>query len=279
MAHKTYKPITPGRRGMTANDYSFLAANQPEKSLVGPKKRASGRNNRGRITMRHRGGGHKRKLRRIDFKRRKLDIAAKVNSIEYDPNRSAHIALLHYLDGAKAYILWPVDLKVGDTVVASEQADIKPGNHLPLKRIPHGTAIHNLEIKLGKGGQLIRAGGSSGQIIAKEGKYVQVRLPSGEVRKVHRNCWATVGQVGNTEQENIKIGKAGRTRWKGRRPAVRGVAMNPVDHPHGGGEGRAGQGNPHPVTPWGQPTKGHKTRKNQRTDKFIVRRRKTKKSR
>lgn len=279
MAHKTYKPRTPGRRGMTANDYSFLADNQPEKNLVGPKKRASGRNNRGRITMRHRGGGHKRKLRRIDFKRRKVDVAAKVKSIEYDPNRSAHIALLHYLDGAKAYILWPVDLKVGDTVVASEQADIKPGNHLPLNRIPHGTAIHNLEIKLGKGGQLIRAGGSSGQIIAKEGKYVQVRLPSGEVRKVHRNCWATVGQVGNTEHENIKIGKAGRTRWKGRRPSVRGVAMNPVDHPHGGGEGRAGQGNPHPVTPWGQPTKGHKTRKNQRTDKFIVRRRKTKKSR
>jgi len=279
MAHKTYKPNTPGRRGMTANDYGFLAENRPEKSLVGPKKRSSGRNNRGRITMRHRGGGHKRKLRKIDFKRRKLNISAKVKSIEYDPNRSAHIALLHYIDGVKAYILWPVDLRVGDTVVASEQADIKPGNHLPLKRIPHGTAIHNLEIKLGKGGQLIRAGGSSGQIIAKEGKYVQVRLPSGEVRKVHRDCWATVGQVGNIDQENVKIGKAGRTRWMGRRPSVRGVAMNPVDHPHGGGEGRAGQGNPHPVTPWGRPTKGHKTRKNRRTDKYIVRRRKTKKSR
>jgi large subunit ribosomal protein L2 len=279
MAHKTYNPITPGRRGMMAHDFSFLADNQPEKTLVSPKRRSNGRNNRGRITMRHRGGGHKRKLRKIDFKRRKVDVAAKVKSIEYDPNRSAHIALLHYIDGEKAYILWPVDLKVGDTVVASEQADIKPGNHLPLKQIPHGTTIHNLEIKLGKGGQLIRSGGSSGQIVAKEGKYIQVRLPSGEVRKVHRDCWATVGQVGNIEHENITVGKAGRTRWKGRRPTVRGVAMNPVDHPHGGGEGRAGQGNPHPVSPWGQPTKGYKTRRNRRTDKFIVRRRKSKKSR
>ncbi|MBW1810956.1 MAG: 50S ribosomal protein L2 [Deltaproteobacteria bacterium] len=277
MGIKIYKPTTPGRRKMTANDFAPLTKkSKPEKSLTSPKKRSSGRNNLGRITVRHRGGGHKRNLRKIDFKRRKLDIQALVKAVQYDPNRSAHIALLHYEDGVKAYILWPVNLSVGDSVVASEQADIRPGNHLPLRNMPLGTAIHNLEIKLGKGGQLIRAGGSSGQLIAKEGKYAQVRLPSGEVRKIHQNCWATVGQVGNIDHENIKIGKAGRTRWMGRRPSVRGVAMNPVDHPHGGGEGRAGQGNPHPVTPWGVPTKGYKTRKSSRTNKFIVRRRKSK---
>jgi len=276
MGIKKYKPRTPGRRGMTANDYQPLTKREPEKKLTAPKKRSSGRNNLGRITVRHRGGGHKRKLRRVDFKRKKLDIEAKVAAIEYDPNRSAHLALLHYIDGEKAYILWPVDLQVGDRVVSSEQADIRPGNHLPLRVIPLGTAIHNLEIKLGRGGQLIRAGGSSGQLVAKEGRYAQVRLPSGEVRKVHIDCWATVGQIGNIDQENIKHGKAGKTRWLGRRPSVRGVAMNPVDHPHGGGEGRAGQGNPHPVSPWGWPTKGHKTRKTTRTDKFIVHRRKRK---
>ena len=276
MGIKKYKPMTPGRRGMTANDYQPLTKREPEKKLTAPKKRSSGRNNLGRITVRHRGGGHKRKLRRVDFKRKKLDIEAKVAAIEYDPNRSAHLALLHYIDGEKAYILWPVDLQVGDRVVSSEQADIRPGNHLPLRVIPLGTAIHNLEIKLGRGGQLIRAGGSSGQLVAKEGRYAQVRLPSGEVRKVHIDCWATVGQIGNIDQENIKHGKAGKTRWLGRRPSVRGVAMNPVDHPHGGGEGRAGQGNPHPVSPWGWPTKGHKTRKTTRTDKFIVHRRKRK---
>ncbi len=275
MGIKVYKPTTAGRRNMTANDFAELQGPQePVKSLLKAKKRGSGRNNKGRITVRHRGGGHKRKIRLVDFKRRKRDIEARVKAIQYDPNRSAHLALLHYVDGEKAYILWPVGLKVGDTVVASESADIKPGNHLPLRSIPLGTAIHNLEIKLGKGGQLIRAGGSSGQLLAKEGDYAQVRLPSGEVRKVNLDCWATIGQVGNIEHENMKIGKAGRTRWMGRRPHVRGAAMNPVDHPHGGGEGRAGQGNPHPVSPWGWHTKGHKTRKNRRTDRFIVRRRK-----
>ncbi len=277
MGIKVYKPLTPGRRKMTGNDFAPLTKDSKvEKKLTSPKKRSSGRNNLGRITVRRRGGGHKRRLRLVDFKRRKLDIEAKVKAIQYDPNRSAHIALLHYIDGVKAYILWPVSLEVGDTVLASEQADIKPGNHLPLKNIPLGTAIHNLEIQIGRGGQLIRSGGSSGQLIAKEGKYAQVRLPSGEVRKVHKSCWATVGQVGNIDHENIKIGKAGRNRWLGHRPSVRGVVMNPVDHPHGGGEGRAGQGNPHPVSPWGWPTKGYKTRKNRRTDKYIVRRRKKK---
>jgi large subunit ribosomal protein L2 len=271
MGIKKYKPMTNGRRNMTSNDFEPITKREPERNLTAPKKRCSGRNNKGRITVRRRGGGHKRRLRKVDFRRRKIDVPAKVKSIEYDPNRSAHLALLHYVDGDKAYILWPVDLKVGDTVVNSLTADIQPGNHLPLHAIPLGTAIHNVELKLGKGGQMIRSAGSSGQLMAKEGKHVLVRLPSGELRKVHRECWATVGQVGNINHENIKIGKAGRNRWLGRRPSVRGVAMNPVDHPHGGGEGRSGQGNPHPVTPWGVPTKGHKTRKNTRTDKYIVR--------
>ncbi len=274
MGIKKYRPKTPGHRSMTTNDFAPISKRKPEKKLTFSKKRGSGRNNLGRITVRHRGSGHKRKHRIVDFKRKKLDIVAKVSAIEYDPNRSAHLALLHYIDGEKAYILWPLGLKVGDRVEASLQADIKPGNHLPLKNIPLGTEIHNLELRLGKGGQLIRAGGSSGQLIAKEGTYAQVRLPSGEVRKVHRDCWATIGQIGNIDHENITIGKAGRTRWMGRRPTVRGVAMNPVDHPHGGGEGRAGQGNPHPVSPWGWQTKGHKTRKTNRTGKYIVRRRK-----
>lgn len=273
MGIKKYNPTTNGRRNMTGNDYAEVSKRKPERKLTKSKKRSSGRNNQGRITVRHRGGGHKRRLRIVDFRRTKHEVPAKVNAIEYDPNRSAHLALLHYVDGEKAYILWPVDLKVGDMVVTSPTADIQPGNHLPLHAIPLGTAIHNVEMRQGKGGQLIRSAGSSGQLMAKEGKHVLIRLPSGELRKVHRECWATIGQVGNIKHENIKIGKAGRSRWLGRRPAVRGVAMNPVDHPHGGGEGRAGQGNPHPVTPWGVPTKGHKTRKNKRTNKWIVRRR------
>ena len=273
MGIKVFKPTTPGHRDMTANDYEVITKRKPERSLTKSKKRGSGRNNQGRITVRRRGGGHKRKLRKVDFRRLKIDVPAKVSAIEYDPNRSAHLALLHYVDGEKSYILWPNNLKVGDTVISSITADIQPGNHLPLHAIPLGTAIHNIELKKGKGGQLIRSAGSSGQLMAKEGSYVLIRLPSGELRKIHRECSATIGQIGNLKHENIKYGKAGRTRWMGRRPAVRGVAMNPVDHPHGGGEGRAGQGNPHPVTPWGVPTKGHKTRKNPRTDKWIVRRR------
>ena len=273
MGIKKYKAMTNGQRGKTGSDYNEITKREPERKLTKAKKRSSGRNNHGRITVRRRGGGCKRKLRQVDFRRTKREVAAKVKAIEYDPNRSAHLALLHYVDGEKAYILWPAQLKVGDSVVSSESADIQPGNHLPLYSIPLGTAIHNVEIKQGKGGQMIRSAGSSGQLMAKEGSHVLVRLPSGELRKVHRQCWATIGQIGNINHENIKLGKAGRKRWLGRRPAVRGVAMNPVDHPHGGGEGRAGQGNPHPVTPWGVPTKGHKTRKNPRTDKWIVRRR------
>ncbi len=273
MGIKIYKPMTPGRRKMTTNDFEAITKRKPERKLTRAKKRSSGRNNQGRITVRRRGGGHKRKLRRVDFRRAKHDVPAKVKSVEYDPNRSAHLALLHYVDGEKAYILWPLGLKLGDTVISSAAADIQPGNHLPLHVIPQGTAIHNVEVKIGKGGQMIRSAGSAGQLMAKEGNYVLVRLPSGELRKIHRECRATIGQVGNIIHENIKQGKAGRNRWRGRRPSVRGVAMNPVDHPHGGGEGRAGQGNPHPVTPWGVPTKGHKTRKNVRTDKWIVRRR------
>ncbi len=261
---------------MTVNDYTVLTKKRPEKQLTVAKRRNNGRNNQGRITVRHHGGGHKRKLRLIDFRREKLNVPARVAAIEYEPNRSAFIALLHYIDGVKSYILWPVDLKIGDMVIASETADIRAGNHLPLNSIPLGTAIHNIEIKRGKGGQLIRSAGSAGQLMAKEGPHVQIRLPSGEVRKVNRECWATIGQVGNIEYENITIGKAGRTRWRGIRPTVRGVAQNPVDHPHGGGEGRAGQGNPHPVSPWGWKTKGYKTRKNRRTDKWIVRRRNAK---
>jgi large subunit ribosomal protein L2 len=276
MGIKTYKPTSPGRRHMTVNDYTLLTEKRPEKQLTVAKRRNNGRNSQGRITVRHHGGGHKRKLRLIDFKRQKINVPARVAAIEYDPNRTSFIALLHYIDGVKSYILCPVDLKIGDMVIASETADIRAGNHLPLTSIPLGTAIHNIEIKRGKGGQLIRSAGSAGQLMAKEGPYVQIRLPSGEVRKVNRECWATIGQVGNIEYENIVIGKAGRTRWRGIRPTVRGVAQNPVDHPHGGGEGRAGQGNPHPVSPWGWKTKGYKTRKNRRTDKWIVRRRNAK---
>lgn len=273
MAIKKFKPTSPGRRNMTSSSFEEITTSTPEKSLVAPLKRSGGRNNYGRITKRHTGGGHKRKYRIIDFKRDKKDIPAKVVSIEYDPNRSSRIALLNYADGEKRYIIAPLGISVGDTLVASEQADIKPGNALMIRSIPLGTWVHNVELRVGKGGQLARSAGTYAMIAAKEGKYAQLRLPSGEVRLVLQNCCATVGQVGNPEHENIQIGKAGRNRWLGKRPQSRGVAMNPVDHPHGGGEGKSSGGR-HPVTPWGIPTKGYKTRTNKRTDKFIIRRRK-----
>jgi len=272
MAIVKYKPTSPGRRSQTCSDFAEITKETPEKGLLRPLKRSGGRNSYGRITSRHIGGGHKRRYRVIDFKRDKSDVPAKVFSIEYDPNRTSRIALLHYLDGDKRYILAPAKLAVGDKVVSSERADIKPGNAIPLKNIPLGSLVHNLELKVGKGGQLIRSAGSYGQLMAKEGNYAQVRLPSGEVRKIFISCRATIGQVGNIESENISIGKAGRSRWYGKRPKVRGVAMNPVDHPMGGGEGRSSGGR-HPCTPWGIPTKGHKTRTNKRTDKYIVKRR------
>jgi len=271
MAIKKFKPTSPGRRHMTASTFEEITTSTPEKSLLAPLKRSFGRNSYGRITSRHTGGGHKRKFRLIDFKRDKKQIPAKVVSVEYDPNRSARIALLSYADGEKRYILSPVGLTVGDVVLASDQADIKPGNALTIRAIPLGTWVHNVELKVGKGGQLARSAGTYAMIAAKEGKYAQLRLPSGEVRLVLQECCATIGQVGNTDHENVKIGKAGRNRWLGKRPQSRGVAMNPVDHPHGGGEGKSSGGR-HPVTPWGVPTKGYKTRVNKRTDRFIVRR-------
>ena len=274
MAVRKYKPTSPGRRFQTVSTFEEITTTRPEPSLIKPLKKTGGRNNLGRITSRHRGGGHKRFYRIIDFKRDKLSVPAKVATIEYDPNRSARIALLHYLDGEKRYILAPEGLKVGDRVVASAEADIQVGNALPLKHIPPGTPIHNIELKLGKGGQIVRSAGTSAVIMAKEGNYAQVRLPSGEVRLVHVECMATIGAVGNADHGNIVIGKAGRARWLGRRPKVRGVAMNPVDHPHGGGEGKTSGGR-HPVSPWGIPTKGYKTRKKRNpSDKYIVRRRK-----
>ena len=257
---------------MTCSTFEEITTAKPEKSLLLPRKKTGGRNAYGRITSRHIGGGHKRKLRVIDFRRDKLDVPAKVASVEYDPNRSSRIALLHYRDGEKRYILAPVGLGVGDVVVSGERADMKPGNALPLKNIPTGSLIHNVELKVGKGGQLIRSAGSYGQLMAKEGGYAQIRMPSGEVRKVLLACRATIGQVGNIEHENVSVGKAGRTRWLGMRPKVRGVAMNPVDHPLGGGEGKTSGGR-HPCTPWGVPTKGYKTRKNKVTDKYIVKKR------
>lgn len=272
MAIRKYKPTSPGRRFQSASTFEEITKARPENSLLRPLSRTGGRNNNGRITSRHIGGRHKRRLRVIDFRREKMDVPAKVASVEYDPNRSSRIALLHYLDGEKRYILAPVDIEVGDMVVSSENAEIKPGNTTALKNIPLGTHIHNLELKIGKGGQMIRSAGSYGQVMAKEGKYGQVRLPSGEVRKILLECKATIGQVGNIDHENISVGKAGRARWVGRRPKVRGVAMNPVDHPHGGGEGKSSGGR-HPVTPWGVPTKGHKTRKNRSSAKYIVKRR------
>ena len=275
MAIKEFKPTSPGRRSMTVSTFEDLSKVEPEKSLLVRIPSTGGRNNRGKITNRHQGGGHKRIYRLIDFKREKWDIPSKVASIEYDPNRSARIALLHYRDGEKRYILAPVGLKVGDPVLSGQNnIDIKPGNAMPLKAIPLGSTIHNIELKVGKGGQLVRSAGGSAQLMAKEGKYVQIRLGSGEVRLVQAECFATIGQVGNLDHENVVIGKAGRSRWMGIRPRVRGVAMNPVDHPHGGGEGKSGQGNPHPVSPWGMLTKGYKTRRRKLTTPFIVKRRK-----
>jgi large subunit ribosomal protein L2 len=276
MGIKKFRPLTPTLRYRTVSDFSGIAKKAPEKSLLEPLSKSGGRNNNGRITMRRRGGGHKRRYRVIDFRRKKLDIPAKVAAIEYDPNRSARIALLHYVDGEKSYILAPNELKVGDTVLAGSAVDIKPGNALPLERIPLGSMVHNVEMVPGKGGQLARSAGSFAQLMAREGALATLKLPSGEMRMVPKNCYATVGQVGNLDHEIIVWGKAGRSRWLGHRPKVRGVAMNPIDHPLGGGEGKSSGGR-HPCTPWGTPTKGYKTRrKHKLSDKYIVRRREKK---
>jgi large subunit ribosomal protein L2 len=272
MAIRKFNPTSPGRRGMSMRDYRELTDKAPEKKLTSPLTKKGGRNNTGRITLRRRGGGHKRRYRAVDFKRNKVGVPGKVAAIEYDPNRSTDIALIHYADGEKAYILRPDKLEIGDEVISSSQADIKAGNCLRLKYIPVGTIVHNIEIKPEKGGQMVRSAGVGAQLQAREGKYALVKLPSGEVRKVHVECRATIGRLGNSDHSNLKLGKAGRARNLGRRPKVRGVAMNPVDHPHGGGEGRTSGGR-HPVTPWGVPTKGKRTRKNKRSDKFIVKRR------
>ena len=277
MAIKKYGPTTPGRRGMTVTDYSVLSKVAPERSLLEPMKKHSGRNNTGRITVRHQGGGNRTKYRVIDFKRQKTDIPATVKTLEYDPNRSAFIALVEYTDGVKSYIIAPDGLKVGDVVVSSKSADIKPGNCLPFENIPVGTIIHNIELYPGRGAQLVRSAGAYAQLMAKEGSNAQIRMPSGEVRIVRTNCTACIGQVGNLEHENIQIGKAGRKRHMGWRPTVRGSVMNPCDHPHGGGEGKSPVGRPGPVTPWGKPALGYKTRKKKNpTDKFIVKRRNVK---
>ncbi|MBE0685839.1 MAG: 50S ribosomal protein L2 [Anaerolineaceae bacterium] len=273
MAIKIYKPVTPGQRDMTGYSFEEITKSKPERSLIVIRKAHSGRNSYGRITVRHRGGGHKRYIRLIDFKRDKRNIPANVSAIEYDPNRTARIALLTYVDGEKRYILAPVGLKVGDTVVSGSEADIRPGNSLPISRIPLGTMIHNVELQVGRGGQMVRSAGTAAQLLAKEGDFAQVRLPSGEVRLVRQICYATVGQVGNLDHKNIKLGKAGRKRHLGIRPSVRGTAMSPRDHPHGGGEGRSPVGMPGPKTPWGKPTLGYKTRRNKTTNKYIVRRR------
>lgn len=274
MAIKKFSSTTPGRRFMTTLTFEEITKTKPEKSLTRRKTKSGGRNKSGRITVRHRGGGTKRKYRQIDFKRDKDGIPARVAAIEYDPNRTANIALLHFADGEKRYIIAPADIKVGDVIEAGERADIKTGNTLPLASIPIGSLIHNIELKVGKGGQLVRSAGTFARLMAKEGKFAQIRLPSGEVRMVNIRCKATIGQVGNVDHENVTIGKAGRNRWLGRRPTVRGSAMNPVDHPHGGGEGKAPIGMSSPVTPWGKPTLGYKTRKkNKKSDKYIVRKR------
>ena len=277
MAIKKYGPTTPGRRGMTVTDYSVLSKVAPERSLLEPMKKHSGRNNTGRITVRHQGGGNRTKYRVIDFKRQKTDMPATVKTLEYDPNRSAFIALVEYTDGVKSYIIAPDGLKVGDVVISSKSADIKPGNCLPIANIPVGTVIHNIEMHPGKGAQLVRSAGTAAQLMAKENGDAQIRMPSGEVRIVRTNCTACIGQVGNLEHENIQIGKAGRKRHMGWRPTVRGSVMNPCDHPHGGGEGKSPVGRPGPVTPWGKPAMGYKTRKKKNpTDKFIVKRRNVK---
>ncbi len=270
MGVKQYRPTSPGRRFQTVSDKAEITCDKPEKSLLAPLNKKAGRNNHGHITVRHQGGGVKRRYRIIDFKRNKDGVPAKVATIEYDPNRSARIALLHYVDGEKRYILAPNGLKVGDQVVSGPDADIKVGNALPLKNIPVGTTVHNVELKIGKGAQLVRSAGTSAQLMAKEGDYALLRMPSGELRKVHINCRATIGEVGNLEHENITIGKAGRNRWLGVRPENRGVAMNPNDHPHGGGEGRSPVGRKHPVTKWGKCAMGAKTRRKKASDKLIV---------
>lgn len=274
MGIKHFKPTSPGRRFMSVLTTDDLTRKKPEKRLTKGLRKRGGRNNAGRITSRHRGGGHKRIYRMIDFKRDKTDVPARVAALEYDPNRSARIALLHYADGEKRYIIAPLNLKVGDEVLSGPSADIKPGNAMPLRFIPLGTIVHNIELTKGRGGQLIRGAGTGAQLMAKEGDYAQLRLSSGEVRMIHLDCRATVGQVGNPDHENISLGKAGRSRWLGRRPRVRGVAMNPVDHPHGGGEGKSSGGR-HPSTPWGKPTKGYKTRRQKPSDRYIIRRRRS----
>ncbi len=273
MPVKVYKPTSAGRRGMTGHTFEEITKSKPEWSLTEPLKRSGGRNNKGRVTVRHRGGGHKRRYRIIDFKRNKFDSQAEVIAIEYDPNRSARIALLQYGDGEKRYIIAPLGLKVGDVIGNGEKAQLRPGNAMMIRDIPLGTQLHNIELQPGKGGQLVRAAGTSAQLLAKEGIYAQVRLPSGEVRLIHERCMASIGQVGNTDHGNIKLGKAGRRRWMGWRPSVRGTAMDPASHPHGGGEGRSGIGMPGPKTPWGKPALGKRTRSNKRTQRFIIRRR------
>jgi large subunit ribosomal protein L2 len=273
VALKIYRPTSPGRRGMSGHTFDEITKDKPEKSLLKPLKKRAGRNNRGKITVRHRGGGAKRQLRIIDFKRDKTDVPGRVASIEYDPNRTARIALIHYLDGDKRYILAPVGLKVGDTVMTGNNAEIKPGNTMPLKSMPTGTQIHNIELQKGKGGQMVRSAGASAQLMVKEGEYALIRLPSGEIRRVRSECLATIGQMGNVEHQNINLGKAGRKRHMGWRPTVRGSAMTPRDHPHGGGEGRAPIGLPGPKTPWGKPALGFKTRKPKASDRMIVKRR------
>ncbi|MDY6873120.1 MAG: 50S ribosomal protein L2 [Chloroflexota bacterium] len=273
MAVKVYKPKTPGTRHKTSYTFEEITKTTPERALIVPLKKNAGRNMFGRVTVRHRGGGHKRYIRLVDFKRDKFDIPAKVAAIEYDPNRTARLALLHYADGEKRYIVAPVGLRVGDTVLSGQEVDIRPGNSLPLANIPVGTTIHNIELSPGTGGQMVRSAGTSAQLLAKEGKYAHVRLPSGEVRLVLQECHASIGQVGNVDHANIKLGKAGRKRHMGWRPSLRGSAMSPRDHPHGGGEGRSPIGMPSPKSPWGKPTLGKKTRHNKRTDKYIVRHR------
>ncbi len=277
MPIKVYKPTSPGRRGLSASTFEEITRTRPEKSLLRPLKKKAGRNFRGKVTVRHQGGGHKRRYRVIDFKRDKFGVMGRVATIEYDPNRSARIALVVYADGEKRYMIAPLGLKVGDTVMSGPQAEVRVGNALPIANIPTGTTIHNIELHLGKGGQLVRSAGASAQLMAKEGRYAHVRLPSGEVRLINVDCLATVGQVGNTEHGNISLGKAGRKRWMGIRPSVRGSAMDPSSHPHGGGEGRSPIGMPGPKSPWGKPTLGYKTRRNKSTDKWIVRRRGKKK--
>ncbi len=274
MGIKKFKPVTPGRRFMTVSTFEEITRTGPERSLLAPRQDHAGRNGQGKVTTRHRGGGHKRRYRIVDFKRNKDGVTARVASIEYDPNRSARIALVHYADGEKRYILAPVGLGVGDVVASGPSAEIKPGNALPLRAIPVGTTVHNIELQIGRGGQLVRSAGGAAQVMAKEGSYAHVRLPSGEVRLINVECRATIGQVGNLEHEAISIGKAGRSRWLGWRPSVRGVVMDPSSHPHGGGEGKSPIGMPGPVSPWGKPTLGYKTRKTKPSDKFIVKRRK-----